>query len=112
MEVIKEDTVSTIKSVAETVFGRNTVETQSLKLEEIPEEGGRDRVTHGMPSQHHSGYPRKEIQARRAQCHRTPLISLNIKGKGYLKSRIFTELHSNYIRYDHELPLEHPMYLK
>ena len=38
MEVIKEDTVSTIKSVAETVFGRNTAETQSLKLEEIPEE--------------------------------------------------------------------------
>ena len=66
MEVIKEDTVSTIKSVTETVFYRNTAETQSLKPEEIPEWGDRDRVTHETPSQHYSGYPSKEIQARSA----------------------------------------------
>lgn len=66
MEVIKEDTVSTIKSVTETVLYRNTPETQSLKLEEIPEWADRDRVTHEMHSQHRSAYPSKEIQARSA----------------------------------------------
>ena len=86
MKVIKEDTVSTIKSVTETVFYRNTAETQSLKLEETPEWGDRDRVTHEMPSQHHSGYPSKETQARVHTVSQNTTDTIK-----YTRKRIFEE---------------------
>lgn len=111
MEVTKEDTVSTIKSVADTVFYRNTVRNTITKTGRFQR-----RVTEISS---HMECLHSIIQAIPAKKYKLDVHSVTehhwyhyIKGKGYLKSRFFTELHTNNIRYDHDLPLEHPMYLK